>query len=374
MTRIAPPRAPGGDEEPERALVPVALETVARWRDRVAHTYQQWQQVGLRSRSPWLPILTRYATHVLVVLLAGVVALSSAFYIPSAGQAAPGMPDQDSAVLSTGAGSTQTGFLVPGALPYTIIPKRPRRGIITYVVQAGDTVGSIAEKFEITPEAIVWANGSLEKTPDLLVIGQELIILPLSGVYHTVLRGDTVESIAEKYKVEPRAILGCSYNHLEEPVVLQIGQKLIVPGGVKPYVPRAVYVYNGPIPDDAKKGTGSFGWPTTGWISQKYWSGHRAIDIAGLKGTPIKAADSGFVIKAGWSDAGYGNHVIIDHRNGFKSLYAHFTSYVVNVGDSVKKGQVIGFMGSTGKSTGPHLHFELIKNGVRRNPLAYLPY
>lgn len=273
-----------------------------------------------------------------------------------------------------GASTTQTGFLVPGALPYTIIPKRPRRGVVTYVVQAGDSVSSIAERFEITPETIVWANGSLESTPDLLVIGQELIILPISGVYHTVIRGDTVESIAQKYQVEPQVILDSPYNQLVEPVVLQPGQKLVVPGGVKPYVPRAVYVYNGPIPETANRGTGSFGWPTTGWISQKYWSGHRAIDIAGYKGTPIKAADSGFVIKAGWSEAGYGNHVIIDHRNGFKTLYAHFTSYVVNVGDSVKKGQIIGFMGSTGKSTGPHLHLEIIKDGVRRNPLAYLPY
>ncbi len=365
---------PLGDEERERALVPLALETLTRWRAHAAQTYQQWQQVGLRSRSPVLPILTRYAAHGLMVLLAGAVALSSSLYIPALGRAAASASAEDAAVVFGGAaGATQVGFMVPSTQLYTIIPKRPRRGIITYVVQAGDSVSSIAEKFEITPETIVWANGSLEKTPDLLVIGQELIILPVSGVYHTVLGGETLESIAKTYKVEPRAILECPYNHLEAPVTLQVGQKLIVPDGTKPYVPRAVYVYNGPIPDDAQVGTGAFGWPTTGWISQKYWSGHQAIDIAGYKGTPIKAADSGFVIKAGWSDAGYGNHVIIDHRNGFKTLYAHLESYVVNVGDSVKKGQVIGFMGSTGKSTGPHLHLEIIKEGVRRNPLAYLP-
>lgn len=365
---------PGTPEETEQALVPLALATLTRWRERAAHAYRRWQQVGLRSRSPVLPILTRYAAHVLVVLLAGAVALSNPFSIPSIGRAAAGAPDEEAPVIfGREAGATQTGFMVPSTQPYTIIPKRPRRGIITYVVQAGDSVSSIAEKFEITPETIVWANGSLEKTPDLLVIGQELIILPVNGVYHTVQSGETLESIAKTYKVEPRAILECPYNHLEEPVQLQVGQKLIVPGGTKPYVPRAVYVYDGPIPADAQKGTGTFGWPTTGWISQKYWSGHQAIDIAGYKGTPIKAADSGFVIKAGWSDAGYGNHVIIDHRNGFKTLYAHFESYVVNVGDSVKKGQIIGFMGSTGKSTGPHLHLEIIKDGVRRNPLAYLP-
>ncbi|MBU0491089.1 MAG: M23 family metallopeptidase [Chloroflexi bacterium] len=369
MTSIRP------EPEAERALVPLVRDNLTAWRDGAARLYQQWQQVGLRSRSPWLPILTRYTAHVLVVLLVSAVALSSVFYVPAAGRAAPGAPDSAAPVVyAANGGSAQTGFLSPGALPYTIIPKRPRRGVIVYVVQPGESVPVIAERFEITPETIVWANGSLEKTPDLLVIGQELIILPISGVYHTVLQGDTIESIAKKYQVDPQVILDCAYNELEEPVVLQIGQKLIVPDGIKPYVPRAVYVYNGPIPETANKGTGTFGWPTSGWISQKYWSGHQAIDIAGYTGTPIKAADSGFVIKAGWSESGYGNHVIVDHGNGFKTLYAHFTSYVVNVGDSVKKGQVIGLMGSTGKSTGPHLHFEVIKNGVRRNPLEYLPY
>jgi len=370
-------RRPGAlpeTETTELALVPWAWEALKRRWGQLTHLYRRWQQVGLHSRSPVLPILTRYAAHVLVVLLAGVVALSSSFYIPATGQAATGAPDEDPAVVfGAGAGSAPSGFMVPSIQPYTIIPKRPRRGIITYVVQAGDSVSSIAEKFEITPETIVWANGSLEKTPDLLVIGQELTILPVSGVYHTVQGGETLESIARTYKVEPRAILECPYNNLAEPVSLQAGQRLIVPGGTKPYTPRAVYVYDGPIPADAKTGTGSFGWPTTGWISQRYWSGHQAVDIAGYRGTPIKAADSGFVIKAGWSDVGYGNHIIIDHRNGFKTLYAHLESYVVNVGDSVKKGQVIGFMGSTGKSTGPHLHLEIIKDGVRRNPLAYLP-
>ena len=367
-------RGPEANVNTERALVPMAVAALAQWRGRAAQAYAHWQQVGLRSQSPWLPILTRYATHALIVLLAGLVVLSGAIAGPPTGQAAAGSPDQDAAVVFAGSGSPQVGFLVPGALPYTIIPKRPRRDVVTYVVQEGDSVASIAEQFEITPETIVWANGSLEKTPDLLVIGQELIILPLSGVYHTVARGDTIESIAKSYKVEPRAILECPYNHLGEPPTLQAGQKVIVPGGAKPYVPRAVYVYDGPIPETANQGTGSFGWPTTGWISQKYWSGHHAIDIAGYVGTPIKAADSGFIIKVGWSEAGYGNHIIIDHRNGYKTLYAHLTSYVVNVADSVKKGQVIGFLGNTGKSTGPHLHFEIIKNDERRNPLGYLPY
>lgn len=267
--------------------------------------------------------------------------------------------------------------LILSALPEALVPPTdglPQRDqIITYTVQPGDTVSDIAVQFDISADTVLWANGRLEDNPDLLAVGQELIILPVSGVYHTVAPGETLEDIAAMYKVEPSAITDFPLNNLTEPYDVSVGQELIVPGGRKPYVPRRVYAYNGPIPEGAASGTGSFGWPVSGVITQKYWKQHKAIDIGAPKGSPVSAADSGYVIGVGRSDKGYGLHVLIDHRNGFQTLYAHLSVYYVEVGQSVKKGQVIGKVGATGKATGPHLHFEIVYKGVRRNPFGYLP-
>jgi murein DD-endopeptidase MepM/ murein hydrolase activator NlpD len=219
----------------------------------------------------------------------------------------------------------------------------------------------------------MWASSGLEDHPDLLKIGQVLTILPIDGVYHTVVKGDTLESIAQQYKAEVSAIIECEYNNLESPHNLSLGQKLIVPGGKKPYQERVVHVYSGPIPEGATKGTGGFVWPTSGGITQKYWDRHKAIDIGASPGTSVVAADSGYVVTAGWSEYGYGKYVVIDHGNGFQTLYAHLNTILVEVGQSVGKGTRIGSVGTTGNTTGPHLHFEIRYNGVQRNPFGYLP-
>ncbi|MGQ9493495.1 MAG: peptidoglycan DD-metalloendopeptidase family protein [Anaerolineae bacterium] len=271
-----------------------------------------------------------------------------------------------------GIGGEEADVLVCAVVPHTTIPRRYRIDPITYTVEAGDNVSTIAEKFGVSVETILWANGNLEDNPDYLDIGDVLTILPVSGVYHTVAKGDTLESIAAKYKVRVEHITSYEGNYMQEPYTITVGQKLIVPGGRKPYQVRHVVAWSGPIPENAERGTGRFGWPVSGYITQRYSEVHPAVDIGVPEGTPVKAADSGYIAVVGRSDTGYGRYVLIDHGNGFQTVYAHLSVIYVEIGQSVGKGQTIGLSGNTGKSTGPHLHFEIKLNGVRRNPFIYL--
>jgi murein DD-endopeptidase MepM/ murein hydrolase activator NlpD len=248
-----------------------------------------------------------------------------------------------------------------------------RTEIITYVVQAGDMVGTISRDFGISEDTLCWANGRLADNPDYLRVGQHLYILPIDGVLHIVEKGDTLSEIAETYKAEVQDIVDYAPNGLTDASLLVEGQELIVPDGEKPYTPRWVSAWSGTVPTNAKKGSGSFVWPTSGVVTQKYWSKHPALDVGWSEGTSVIAADSGAVILTGYSASGYGRYVVIDHGNGFRTLYAHLQMFFVKEGESVAKGQKIGLMGNTGRSTGPHLHFEIRKNGVKRNPLIYLP-
>jgi len=148
--------------------------------------------------------------------------------------------------------------------------------------------------------------------------------------------------------------------------------RLIVAGGEKPYVPKVVTAYSGSVPQGAR-GTGRFQWPVLGTVTQGYWWGHRALDLGAGTGSPVYAADGGFVSFAGWTDIGYGNLVVIDHANGYATYYAHLSAFRVYVGQSVQRGRLIGLVGSTGNSTGPHLHFEIRYNSSLLNPGVYLP-
>ena len=259
------------------------------------------------------------------------------------------------------------------AVPLTDIPNRLRREVITYTVQPGDTVQGIAIMFSIQPETIMWSNPAVEDAPDYLRIGQELVILPIDGVYHPVVKGDTLDSIAKKYKTKIEDITGVSFNNLKSPdYVIEPGMKLIVAGGEKPFVPKVVTAYTGSIPQGAR-GTGRFQWPVLGTLTQGYWWGHRALDLGAGTGTPVYAADGGFVSFAGWTDIGYGRLIVIDHANGYATYYAHLNSFKVTVGQRVQRGQLIGAVGSTGNSSGPHLHFEIRYNHSLLNPRLYLP-
>jgi murein DD-endopeptidase MepM/ murein hydrolase activator NlpD len=258
------------------------------------------------------------------------------------------------------------------AVPITIIPERPREDVVEYTVVAGDTLYGIAKKFKLNAETIMFSNG-LEKNPDLLRLGQKLVILPQDGILHTVAAKETLEKIAKDYKVTADAILNYPLNKFDTAnPQIAVGQRIIVPGAKKE-IPQVATVYRGSAPKGAKTGTGRMIWPASGSLTQGYKPLHRALDLARGVGTPIKAADNGYVVVAGWSNVGYGNYIVVDHGNGIQTLYAHLSRVFVRPGDVVTRGAVIGNMGSTGNSTGPHLHFEVIKRGVRVNPRSFLP-
>jgi murein DD-endopeptidase MepM/ murein hydrolase activator NlpD len=348
--------------------------------------------------SDWHPALSRVSAHtaILIIALTG-IALSSVEWSAQTASGSPGpaprptvegegpseetespiqtsvqdLSVQDLRVSSIAGGTTDAIFRQ--AQPHTIIPERPRLEIVTYTVEAGDTVQSIADQFGLDPTSILWANPPIEDAPDLLRIGQEVVILPIDGVLHKVDRGDTLASIAELYDVEPGAIASCEYNDLGDANGrVELGEFLIVPGGEKPYEPKVVTAYTGPVPEGAR-GTGRFQWPVLGSITQDYWYGHRAIDIGAPTGSAVLATDGGFVSFAGWTDVGYGYLIVVDHANGFATYYAHLSNIYVTEGQAVERGRVIGAAGNTGNSTGPHLHFEVRRNGVQQNPRAYLP-
>jgi murein DD-endopeptidase MepM/ murein hydrolase activator NlpD len=340
-----------------------------------------WARTGIGDG----PLINRFALHLVVILLAtGVVAISR-FSLPQVDFSlptptpAPELGEHAVTAPLSNRGSNRfvssNTSLFQAPVPHTVIAERDRMEIITYTVQPNDNVWAIAQGFGLKAETVLWANPDVEKRPDLLSVGQTLFIPPVDGIYYTVQKGDTVEKLAKTYQTSIDKIVGFVANDLQEPYALTPGQKLMLPDGQKKIVPSNYYpmTYVGSAPKGAPKGSGRFAWPTVGLLTQQFWSGHSGIDIANRTGTPIYAADDGYVVLSGRDTWGYGNQVVIDHGNGFKTRYAHLNTILVKAGDTVKKGQKIGLMGSTGRSTGPHLHFEVIYNGVMRNPQGYLP-
>ncbi len=282
---------------------------------------------------------------------------------------------------------------------HTNIPSRPRDELSTYIVQDGDTVFGIAEKFGLDPQTILWGNYNiLLDDPHSLKPGQELTILPVDGVYWQWLGGIPFGKWAEFYGVTAADIIDFPGNNIDPNTVgdysnanIKNGTWLIIPSGSREFVnwsaplgvtrenPASARVLGEGACDPVSGGAVGYGtyiYPT----NKHYLSGfdysektnHRGIDLAGNLGEAVYAADAGVIVYAGWNNYGYGNMIMIDHGNGWQSLYAHLSALNVGCGQSVGQGEVIGAVGSTGHSSGPHLHFELMA-GMKVNPWSYLP-
>ncbi|MFN4181323.1 MAG: peptidoglycan DD-metalloendopeptidase family protein [Candidatus Paceibacteria bacterium] len=276
---------------------------------------------------------------------------------------------EETAVDENTAINISGGALLPAATPATpdedVAYSDGEYNLDIYVVRKGDTVPQIAEMFDITADTIYSAN-DLAKGAKVKE-GDVLIILPFSGVEHTVKKGETLKGIATKYKVPVDDIAG--YNELSGSKIA-VGQKLMIPGGAileeaKKPAKKPANTSSGRLPVyDSTPATNADGYyikPIPCRLTQGRHDRY-AVDMGcRVVGTPILAAASGEVIfsKAGAWNGGYGGLVIIKHPNGTLTYYAHQSKIIVEKGDSVNQGQVIGYVGNTGRSTGPHLHFEV---------------
>jgi len=272
----------------------------------------------------------------------------------------------------------------------TVLPSGYRQEPVLYTVESGDSIFGIAKKFDLKPESVLWANYDvLNDDPHMISIGQNLIIPPVDGILYEWQEGDTLEKVAEKYHAKVEDILLFPGNGLDmtNPTI-EPGTLIMVPGGYRAFtawvvpsvassdsgVNSTILGPGGCSTSAGALGTYTFIWPTAYRVitGNDYWSGHTALDIMCYQGDAIFASDSGVVIYAGPISGGYGNMVMIDHGNGYQTVYAHLNSINVSCGQSVYQGQVIGGCGSTGKSTGPHLHFEIRLNGGFINPWLVL--
>lgn len=265
-------------------------------------------------------------------------------------------------------------------------------------VESGQTLSWIASEYGVSVDTLMWENGISDASR--LKVGQNILVPPVDGISYVVQSDDSLEDIASKHKIEVSAIV--KQNGLEDRELLA-GMNLILPGA-EPYVDpqsASLVVYNAPpvvssdgtvyreanVTRDAPRSAenlepivadvnaGGFINPTTGILTQGYHAGHYAYDIANRSAPMVGAALGGTVItaKTGYN-GGYGNYTDIDHGNGLVTRYAHFEYLNVSVGDWVNQGDILGRMGTTGRSTGIHLHFEVHVNGQKMNPGNYVSY
>ncbi|OGO11652.1 MAG: hypothetical protein A2Y93_08060 [Chloroflexi bacterium RBG_13_68_17] len=280
---------------------------------------------------------------------------------------------------------------------HTILPERPRLDIVRYVVQPGDTIFGIAEAFGLRPESVLWGNyDTLKDDPHFLQPGQELNIPPVDGILYAWHAGDGLNGVADFYHVAAEDIVDWPGNDLDPGVdwanpPIEAGTVVMIPGGRREFVtwsagritrqnpgvarilgPGACgTIYDGPV------GTGTFIFPTPSHYLSGYdynpGANHPAIDLAGDTGHAIYASDNGVIVYAGWNDWGYGLVIVVDHGNGWQTLYAHLSQINVVCGQAAYQGNVIGLMGCTGNCSGSHLHFEMLNEQYGKvNPWDFL--
>lgn len=390
------PPAPPAPADPE---TPAAVSP-SRWQN----LWQDLTELGLAET------VSRWGSHIILFALVMLViwampGIYNALYIefsPSEAYAAPAItpvpdislaapPPAESGVVHTG---------IPRRVQmHTSLPARSRFEVVKYRVQPGDTLFGIAEKFGLKPETILWGNQFvLGDNPHNLRPDQELNILPVDGTYYKWAAGDGLNGVAEFFGVKPEDIINWPGNHLEASSIgdyahpnIEPGTWLIIPGGKRsfvtwsaPEIPRdnpgvAQVLGTGACKEvaDGAIGVGLFIWPTARhFISGFDYSpstNHFGIDIDGDTGNAVYAVDNGVIVYAGWNNWGYGNVIVINHGNGWQTLYAHLSAINVTCGQSVYQSNVIGAIGSTGNSSGSHLHFEMMYNGTKVNPWDYLP-
>lgn len=353
-------------------------------------------RVGLRDAQSWLGVswARRYGFHAAVLILIALVGLVPwelspfrSLSLPQPRHSVPLSPDADQLRLANRRvvlplpQPTTASVVGRAAVITTNEGQYPQYEPRVYVVQAGDTLSTLAQAFGISQKTLIWANESLVEHRDDLSLGQALTILPIDGALHNVMEGDSLAALAEKYKVGVEQITGYPGNDIPDDGLLVAGTSLVIPGADLPEPPVRVVPTPAPAQPVTREsqvvagasGSGSMAWPLNGLLTAGYSSYHRAIDIHTKSGVPVTAADGGTVTLVSWLTYSYGYHVIIDHGNGVETLYAHLSAINVEAGQVVSQGEQVGLVGSTGRSTGPHLHFEVRVSGVQQNPFSYLP-
>jgi LysM repeat protein len=277
---------------------------------------------------------------------------------------------REAAVVDGKAFTNENSSVTDGPAGVGVNNTAPSDRISLYTVRDGDTLSQIASMYGVSPNTILWANDLKKGTA--FKTGQVLVILPISGIKYTIKKGDTVALIAKKYKTDAGEI--ANFNNIDDGDSLTVGDEIIIPDtegnlaniedtSTAPNSAKTKKKTSSNTKADNNKvdSTGYFMRPIVGGVRTQGIHGHNAVDLASSYGTPILAAASGevIVVKTGGWDGGYGNYAVIQHPNGMQTLYAHMSEVIVSVGQSVSKGQEIGKMGSTGDSTGVHLHFEV---------------
>lgn len=315
-----------------------------------------------------LHLLLNTATAVLVLMLPVTAATSSRAAASPTDVASPSfaaVPTED----LTRAQTSARGVIAGTRSPMTVAAPESHP-IVIRTIAKDDTLASMANYYTISLESLAYANGISEED-QALSIGHELLIPPGEGALYTVKDGDTPESVAERFKVDPAVVY--AYNRVYfEPEMFAVGKMIFVPGAALPALKRTERPKQIAMPPAAQlpARTGRLGWPVKGVITQYFWWGHTGVDIAAPYGTGIGASDDGIVVATGPVAVG-GLRVCIQHSGGLQTCYYHTSAVYVSPGQTVARGELIAAIGLTGVTTGPHVHWELKVNGVPQDPLAY---